>query len=380
MEDLLFFFLENMALIIALMYLGFKVKDAVFHDWTDPVRQRLIISVFIGFLTFSIMYHPFIIEEMRLDLREVPLFFISYVGGWQYGLLSAILPTGFRMYIGGPTMLDGILQSILLPIIIGSLFHDRKRKDHFTGILDIKRMMIAFVIYEAIKSVWVITSTPMTLGITLPMFIAAAVAVISMGLILNGENRSKLLREELEFYSNRDPMTQLPNIRFFKNNVRKLVENNKPMAIVMLDVDYFKVYNDTHGHQKGDAVLRSIAQILTDLIRKEDFVARYGGEEFICCITAPAGLEEAAKMAERIRKNIFDYHFDGEELQPEGVLTVSMGMGYSSGGTVLEEMIEEADQSLYQSKRQGRNRLTVFPGIMLDSNNKGSKMKEANYE
>lgn len=371
MGDLLFFFLENMALIIALMYLGFKVKDAVFQDWTDPFRQRVIITAFIGFLTFSIMYHPFIIEEMRLDLREVPLFFISYVGGWQYGLLSAILPTGFRMYNGGPTMLDGILQSILLPIIIGSLFHDRKRKDHFTGLLDIRKMMIAFVIYEVIKSVWTITLTPITFVVALSLSIFAAVAVFSMALILNGENRSKLLRNELEFYSNRDPMTQLPNIRFFKNNVSKLVENNRPMAIIMMDVDYFKVYNDTHGHQKGDAVLRSIAQILTDSTRKDDFVARYGGEEFICCITAPENLEEAAAMAEGIRKNILDYPFEGEELQPEGVLTVSAGMSYSGGGAaVLEEMIEEADQSLYQSKRQGRNRLTVFPGIMIDSKEK----------
>lgn len=370
MEDLLFFFLENMALIIALMYLGFKMKDAVFQDWTDPFRQRVIITAFIGFLTFSIMYNPYIYEEVRLDLREVPLFFISYVGGWQYGLLSAILPTGFRMYIGGPTVVDGILQSILLPILIGSLFRDRNRKSHFTGLLDIRKMMIAFVIYEAIKSVWMIITTPITLVIALPMSIFAAVAAVAMALILNGENRSKMLRNELEFYSNQDPMTQLPNIRFFKNNVSKLVEKNCPMAIVMLDVDYFKVYNDTHGHQKGDAVLRSIAQILTDSMRKDDFVARYGGEEFICCITAPENPEEAAAMAEEIRKNILAYPFEGEALQPEGVLTVSAGMSYSGGGTVLEEMIEEADQSLYQSKRQGRNRLTVFPGIMIDSKEK----------
>ena len=367
MGDLLFFFLENMALIIALMYLAFKAKEAVIHDWSTPFRQWIIISTFFGFLTFSIMYHPYVIEEMRLDLREVPLFFISYVGGWQYGVLSAILPTGFRAYIGGPTMLVGILQSIVLPIIIGSLFHRRKNGKQFFGILDIKGMMIAFVIYEAIKSVWMLFSTPVNLIIALSMFLFAAVAVFAMALILNGENRSTLLRKELEFYSNRDPMTQLPNIRFFKNNVGELAGSDTPMAIVMLDVDYFKVYNDTHGHQKGDAVLRSIAQILMDSTRKKDFVARYGGEEFICCITEPRDSGEAAEMADRIRKNIQEFHFEGEEMQPEGVLTVSVGVSYSAGRAALEEMIEEADQSLYQSKRQGRNRVTVFPGTMIKS-------------
>lgn len=370
MGDLLFFFLENMALIIALMYLAFKAKEAVVHDWSTPIRQWIIISTFFGFLTFSIMYNPYDFEGMRLDLREVPLFFISYVGGWQFGLMSAILPTGFRMYIGGPTMAIGILQSIVLPIIIGSLFHGRKSGKQFFGILDIKKMMIAFIIYEAIKSVWMIFSTPVNLLIALCMFLFAAVAVFAMALILNGENRSLQLRKELEFYSNRDPMTQLPNIRYFKNNVGKLADTNTPMAIIMLDVDYFKVYNDTHGHQKGDAVLRSIAHILTDSTRKKDFVARYGGEEFICCITEPSDTGEAAEMADRIRKNIQEFHFEGEEMQPEGVLTVSVGVSYSAGGTDLEEMIEEADQSLYHSKRQGRNRVTVFPGVMVDSKEK----------
>lgn len=370
MGDLLFFFLENMALIIALMYLAFKAKDAMVGDWSNPFRQRITVAAFFAFLTFSIMYHPYVYEGMRLDLREVPLFFISYVGGWQFGLLSAILPTGYRVYMGGPTMVMGVLQSILLPIIIGSLFHERKRKDHFTGLLDIRKMMMVFLIYEAIKSVWMIGSTPINFVMAMAMFIFAGVAVFSMALILNGENRSVLLRKELEFYSNRDPMTQLPNIRFFKNNVGKLIDDKIPMAIIMLDVDYFKVYNDTHGHQKGDAVLRSVAQILKDSIQKEDFVARYGGEEFICCINEPGNLEEAAEMAERIRKNILEFHFEGEELQPEGVLTVSVGMSYTVGGASLEELIEEADQSLYQSKRQGRNRVTVFPGIMVDSKEK----------
>lgn len=370
MGELLFFFLENMALIIALMYLAIKTKEAVLLDWTDPTRQRLIISAFFGFLTFSIMYNPFHFEGMRLDLREVPLFFISYVGGWQYGVISAILPTSFRAYLGGPTVVIGIIQSIILPIIIGSLFHDRKQADQFFGILDIRKMMTAFVIYEAIKSVWMIVATPVNLLIAMGMFMFAAAGVFSMALILNSENRNILLRKELEFYSNQDPMTQLPNIRFFKNTVGQLVDRELPMAIIMLDVDYFKVYNDTHGHQKGDAVLRSVAQILKDSTRKDDLVARYGGEEFICCLHAPRNEEEAAEMAERIRKNIQEFHFEGEEHQPEGVLTVSVGMSFTTGGAGLEEMIEEADQSLYQSKRQGRNRVTVFPGIMVKSNEK----------
>lgn len=360
MTALLFFFLENMALIIALMYLGLKTKETLFLDWTNPVRQRWAISIFIGFLTFSIMYNPFMYEGMRLDLREVPLFFISYVGGWQAGLLSAVLPAFYRGYMGGPTMVIGIIQSILLPVLIGGLFHDRKPANQFFVILNIKRMMGAFVVFEAIKSVWMYAATPATTVVIFGMVFFATIAVLAMAIIVNGENRNLVLRKELEFYSNQDPMTHLPNIRFFKNHVGKLIDKGTPMAIIMLDVDYFKVYNDTHGHQKGDVILRSIAQILKDSTRKEDLVARYGGEEFIICLNNPNNTQEATLMVERIRQNVEAYKFEGEANQPEGTLTVSIGISCPQIQKSLEDMIEEADQALYQSKREGRNRVTVY--------------------
>lgn len=360
MDALLFFFLENMALIIALMYLGLRAKEALFVDLSNPIRQMWVTSLFIGFLTFSIMYNAFPYQGMRLDLREVPIYFISYAGGWQFGILSAIFPIIYRGYMGGPTVVIGIIQAIILPIVIGGIFHERKTAGKLFILLNLRRMMAGFFVFETIKSVWMFAATPATFMIIIAMFLFASIAILSMALIMNGENRNLILRKELEFYSNQDPMTHLPNIRFFKNNVGRLVVQKSPMAIVMLDVDYFKVYNDTHGHQKGDAVLRSIAQIMKDLARKEDFVARYGGEEFIICLSEPAGEDNAAKMADIFRKNIEDFHFEGEAMQPEGKLTVSMGMSFSNGTKTLENLIEEADNALYQSKRQGRNRVTIF--------------------
>ncbi|MFD1862563.1 diguanylate cyclase [Planococcus chinensis] len=360
MDALLFFFLENMALIIALMYLGLRAKEALLIDLTNPIRDMWMIALFVSFLTFSIMYNAFPFEGMRLDLREVPIYFISFAGGWQFGILSAIFPIAYRGYMGGPTVMLGIIQAIILPIIIGSLFHDRKTIGKPIILLNLRRMMLGFFVFETIKSVWMLVTTPATPLIILAMFLFATIAVLSMALILNGENRNLILRKELEFYSNQDPMTHLPNIRFFKNNINRLVAQKEPLAIVMLDVDYFKVYNDTHGHQKGDAVLRSIAQIMKDSTRKTDFVARYGGEEFIICLADPENAHEALRMAESVRQNIEDFHFEGEALQPEGKLTVSMGISFSDGHKPLDHLIEEADNALYQSKRQGRNRVTIF--------------------
>src|SRR5690606_40239293 len=107
----------------------------------------------------------------------------------------------------------------------------------------------------------------------------ASIAILAIALILNGANRNLILRKELEFYSKQDPMTHLPNIRFFTNKVGGLVDQKLPLSIAMVDVDFFKVYNDTHGHQKGDQVLRTIGQLLIDSTEDHDVVARYRSEE-----------------------------------------------------------------------------------------------------
>ena len=360
MQSLLFFFLENMALIIALMYLALKAKELLFPNLTESTLLLALSILFMGFLTFSVMYNPYIHEGMRLDLREVPLYFISYIGGWKVGILSAIFPSIYRYSLGGPTAIAGILQTVILPVIIGSLFRNKKTVNKFFAILDIKKMLLGLLVFEVLKSVSMLLTTPSTVPITLSMLFFAMVAVLAMGLIANGENHHILVRKELEFYSNQDPMTQLPNMRFFKNKTQTLVSQYVPIAIVMLDVDYFKTYNDTHGHQKGDAVLRSIGQLLRDHTRKKDYVARYGGEEFIFCITDPYDDNEVMRIAEKVRDQIEQYHFEGEELQPEGKLTVSMGVSLNSYHKTLDQLINEADQALYQSKRDGRNRVTAF--------------------
>lgn len=360
MGSLLFSFLENMALIISLLYIGLKAKEFLFPDLNESKWLLLLSIVFISFLTFSVMYNPFVYEGMRLDLREVPLYFISYVGGWRIGILSAIFPAYYRFSLGGPTVVAGILQTVVFPVVMGSLFRNKKIVNKFFARLDIKRMMTGWVVFELLKSVWMEMTTPATPFMTMSMAVFAGIAILSMGLMANGENYHILVRKELEYFSNQDHLTQMPNLRYFRSKAQILVEQQVPVAIVMMDVDYFKVYNDTHGHQKGDAVLRSIGQLMRDNTRHKDYVARYGGEEFIFCIMDPSNADEALSIAERVRTGIEDHHFEGEEQQPNGKLTVSMGICLASEGKSLEQLIGEADQALYHSKRNGKNQVSAF--------------------
>ena len=360
MHEILFFFLENMGLIIALMFLFLKIEEIILLKAKNPLRFLWVSSLFIGFLSTSVMYYPLLHEGMRLDLREVPLFFISYIGGWKLGVFSAILPGVFRFFLGGPTVIQGTIQVILLPVLIGALFHNKKAFNPPRTIINIKHMLKGFVVFEAIKSVLMLWTTPVTLSITLAMVFFATVAILGIGLMLNDFNRNAISRKELEFYSNYDPMTYLPNVRYFKKEVQTLISQKVPIAISMFDVDYFKNYNDSNGHPAGDEALRIIGQLLKDNVRKGDIVARYGGEEFIVCYLNASNPEEVATIAERFRKKVEDFIVEGEETQPGGKLTVSIGISLLSRNKTLDNLIREADKALYESKQHGRNQITLF--------------------
>lgn len=132
--------------------------------------------------------------------------------------------------------------------------------------------------------------------------------------------------------------------------------NNREMAIIMADIDNFKNVNDVYGHQRGDEVLREIGRIIRANLRKGDMAGRYGGEEFIIVLPATGDID-AYKVCEKIRKAIEKTPILGDQAE----LTMSFGAAsFPSHGIVEEELIEKADQALYESKHMGRNRTTIW--------------------
>jgi diguanylate cyclase (GGDEF)-like protein len=135
----------------------------------------------------------------------------------------------------------------------------------------------------------------------------------------------------------------------------------QPLSVILLDVDFFKKINDTHGHQAGDDVLCEVSRRLLMQTRQEDGVGRYGGEEFLV-VLYPCGEEEAARTAERIRASIEEQPCRIGEDDAAG-LSVTASLGVSTvpryGETTKEALIKRADDALYRSKAEGRNRVTV---------------------
>ena len=156
-----------------------------------------------------------------------------------------------------------------------------------------------------------------------------------------------------------DGLTALGNRRRMDDDleatVAEAVAGSAPLGFAMIDVDYFKTYNDTHGHAAGDAALRTVADTIARCVRQSDLVYRYGGEEFSMLLPG-ASPQEAALVAERVRSAIEQEHFDGEEHQPGGTLTVSVGVATLASGS-SHDLQERADRALYSAKASGRNRV-----------------------
>ena len=160
-----------------------------------------------------------------------------------------------------------------------------------------------------------------------------------------------------------DGLTGLYNHRFFEEQLSKEMERSRryqsPLGLLMMDVDNFKIYNDTNGHLAGDELLKQIAEIFKVSVRRTDFVTRYGGEEF-AIILPETPLENSELVAEKIRKAIEKEVFDNQEAQPGGNLTISLGVSeYNKEFNLPDEFIHSADLALYAAKETGRNKVCL---------------------
>ncbi len=160
-----------------------------------------------------------------------------------------------------------------------------------------------------------------------------------------------------------DMMTKLKIHHFFQTilieEINRSLKYDRPLSLIMADIDHFKNFNDNYGHQAGDEVLKKVASIIKENIRLIDIAARYGGEEFVI-ILPKTDINEAIIVAERIRSCIEQTFFLFNE-KSIGV-TISMGITQfdSSIDPNKETLIERADKALYHSKKEGRNRVTYF--------------------
>lgn len=180
---------------------------------------------------------------------------------------------------------------------------------------------------------------------------------------VNNQLRLKRKTELLEKLSFIDGLTDIYNRRkfdeVFENEWKRAQRSSKSLALIMIDIDYFKPFNDHYGHAYGDECLQKVAQSLKASIRRPaDFIARYGGEEFVV-ILPETEVEGAVDVAESIRLNVESLSLPHEKSQISDFVTISLGVSdiVPQQNSVSNILLETADRCLYESKEQGRNQV-----------------------
>jgi diguanylate cyclase (GGDEF)-like protein len=173
--------------------------------------------------------------------------------------------------------------------------------------------------------------------------------------------QSAILHRKIRDLAALDDLTMILNRRFGLRRLReefsRSVRHGVPLSVLMVDVDHFKKFNDSYGHDAGDGILKMVARIIESDIRSGDVVCRYGGEEFM--LVAPGtGLNDAARLGERVRRTIEATQVPWGEQQFQVTVSIGVATWPMAGVSVCEELISAADQALYNAKESGRNQVS----------------------
>jgi diguanylate cyclase (GGDEF)-like protein len=160
---------------------------------------------------------------------------------------------------------------------------------------------------------------------------------------------------KLKSLATRDSLTGLYNHRHFQESLAAELNRAKryqhPFSLLFIDLDFFKTFNDTNGHQQGDKLLRALSNLFMETFRKTDIVCRYGGDEFAVILPEESN-ESACRIAAKLHAQVANYPFEGREVMPQGCVSISIGIAtYPDNETDAESLIKHADQIMYDSKK-----------------------------
>lgn len=322
----------------------------------NKINKVFLPAIHIVIVTISVIamfYFPFLSNGHRVDLRIVPILLLGIFHGWRYVIPVVIITSLYRLGLGGPTAVQGVLFGIILPSFISMIaYYWRDRKD------------ISALLLAAITFSWAAADL---LSAKVRLFMPGGIALMHLGSLLSaflimyffaltGRRHLDALKK-LKFFAERDPLTGLYNMRKFDEKLELFSAEEKRMFIAMIDVDRFKVINDTLGHQAGDAAIQNVGKVLLDHCKKDMFIARYGGDEFILFMAAERLLSVRQEL-DSIRKAIKEMPAipTGSGMAPI-TLSLSIGVAELPNLNRLKETIEEADKQLYLAKKLGRDRV-----------------------
>ncbi|TXK84772.1 GGDEF domain-containing protein [Paenibacillus sp. N3.4] len=354
--------LTSACTLVTLNYIAIKVRSKMLID-----RYELFLAPLLtGLACIIMMLEPLPASLGMIDLRSLPIFMAGLRYGLPIALFSTLLPSVFSYILHESHGWVIIAQYLVGPALLSSIFHN---KEYRSGFMDIPirhcLQICSFVFLLDLSTHRLITSSLSWhyAGDQTFMLAIMSATFIVIIVMVNDENKNWRMQRQLELQANQDGLTKLPNLRSFMPIASNVLRKRK-VAIMMIDIDNFKQYNDQYGHLEGDQLLREISSVLRSHIDEQDYLARYGGEEFILLSTEIDPLRLAV-YAGRLCNAVADAFLTSNE-NPSPI-TISIGISIAdSPQSELTLIISKADHALYASKHSGKNRYTFHSHIIND--------------
>lgn len=361
------YFFINTTILISFIFVGGQILKGINTDKKASLRVKILVGIIYGVFGSALLF--FSIRPTlttMLDLRHIPIIIAVIYSGAVPGFISAVIISAAR-FLFFPFSLSSLAAlAYVFAVALGCSLICRLKtsilKQWIYSIFFSLAAVMTAVVYVLDRQS-VLAATSMTaVGFGITILIASFIAYYMSEYIRN----SNLLFAQLKAQSTTDFLTGLNNVRQFDNLINKIVnedvlQKNRKLTVLIIDIDHFKNINDTYGHSAGDAVLRELGDILAKSCRTIDYASRMGGEEF-SILMPDCNHEQAVVAAERIRISVENHEF----VLPDGMkihITISIGVStYPDTVKDLNDLLRQADDSLYKAKRTGRNKVCSIDG------------------
>jgi diguanylate cyclase (GGDEF)-like protein len=325
--------LEWLLLILALLY--FALPSSVITDTWGLILAMIVYASFV----LSFRYSKLFTEEThwKLAIETWGMFLFITWSVYNSGGIDSPLFNLYVLVIIVSALTLGKIITVLEVLLITAIYFYLGRVNSLESIFSIVELGEMIVIFVPILLVGYVTT-----------LLAADI---------------QYAREELILLSDTDEMTGLKNRRAFKselsNEVKKGARYKRPFSLMMLDADNLKQVNDQYGHGIGDKLIVTLARTIQESLRSTDVLARYGGDEFIVMLPETSA-NRAIEVAERIRLGVENTSFSADGDRVSSTLSIGISCFPDDSGD-SEDIINRADQALYESKRKGRNTVSYLP-------------------
>ena len=349
----------NATTIIAVVSIGNQILINQDITPSSPLKLRLLFSTMAGLLGIILIANGVqVMPGVILDFRNIAILLAATYCGLTSAIITGLIIGIFRLFYAGLTF-SSIIATI--PIIVVSIACG------FTSELIMSRlkkwviMSLYILIVPSIVLIILINNQMLLIQTISVYWLCTSMVSTLVYLYVAHLNLSRFLYRKYQIDSLKDHRTGLNNVRQFDNELNKIINgltSNSLVAMLFIDIDFFKKVNDTYGHQNGDIVLEDLGKILLSSCSHSDVVSRNGGEEFSVLMT-DCPRDKVLGVAERIRLAVQEHKFyliDGQAIY----ITVSIGVViYPDTVKDINMIVEKADSALYEAKRTGRNRVIL---------------------